>query len=61
MKNYYRVRYVKIGELEKTLNQFSKEDYEIIKMEQFKDNWVVIGIRVSVPYEEHARIMRELE
>jgi len=55
------VRYVKIGELEKTLNQFSKEDYEIIKMEQFKDNWVVIGIRVSVPYEEHARIMRELE
>ena len=51
MKNHYRVRYVKIGELEKTLNQFSKEDYEIIKMEQFKDNWVVIGIKESVPYE----------
>lgn len=51
MKNHYRVRYVKLGELEKTLNQFSKEDYEIFKMEQFKDNWVVIGIKEGVPYE----------
>lgn len=61
MKNYHRVRYVKIGQLEKTLNQFSKDDYEIIKIEQYKDDWVVIGIKESVPFTEYERIMKELE
>jgi len=58
---YHRVRYVKIGELEKTLNEFSKDDYAIIKIEQYKGDWVVIGTKDNVPYTEYERVMKAVE